>query len=118
MRKIGEDYFFYRSVIGWVQAGKHIIVAHKGDEIVGFSLCYIEELGTTEPVYFGECAYVKPKHRKTKASYLLYKNGSDKASELGLALHSNAYIGGNNKVDKIQSKFNLVPMFVGMERKA
>ena len=115
-RKIGADYFFYRSVLGWVQADKHIIIALKGEDIIGFSLCHIETSGITEPIYLGECAYVKPEYRRSKAAYLLYKNGSDKASELGLTLFSNAFIGGLNHVDKIQEKFGMKPMFIGYER--
>lgn len=117
-RKIGEDYFFYRTVMGWVQAGKDIVVCEKDGELCGFTLGYIDDMGgITETIYNAEVAYVKPKYRKTRVAYMLYTNVANYVDEMGLALQSCAFIGNNeNKVDQIQQKLGCVPTFIQMER--
>ena len=116
-RSHGAKYFFYRAVIDWVSSNKDIVVAEKDGELVGFTLAYLDHCGgITEPVYNGEIAYVKPNARKTRAAYMLYHNVSNFANEQGLTLIANAYIGGENKVDKIQQKLGGQPMFISMER--
>lgn len=116
-RKQGAKYFFYRTVVDWVANGRNIIIADKDGEVVGFTMGYIDPCGgVTETVYNGELAYVKPKYRKTRAAYMLYHNVSNFAKEQGLTLVANAYIGGNDNVDKIQQKLGGKPKFISMER--
>lgn len=113
--------FFYNAVIKWVENSCDIMVAEADNgEIAGFTLCYIKDEGIYDPYYFGDIAYVKPEYRHSKASYLLYRSGSDMAKELNMALVAKAYVGhGNkNKVDQIQEKFGMKPQFVEYERGA
>lgn len=116
-RQIGSKYFFYRAVMSWIDSGKDIIVCEKDKDIIGFTMSGIDQCGgITEQVYSGEIAYVKEDYRKTRAAYLLYHNVSDYATEQGLRLIANAYLGGNDKVDKIQKKLGGTPRFIMMER--
>ena len=117
-RKINPKYFYYKIVIDWINTEKHIVIAvNNENKVVGFSLCFIDEVsGLTEPIYNCGIAYVKPKYRNTRASYLLYKNGYSKAQELNMNIYSSARI--ENNVDKLMTKhFNLKPKFINMEGK-
>lgn len=116
-RTIGEKYFFYRSVSSWIDSGKDIIVCEKDGQLLGFTLGFVDNCGgITNAVYSGEIAFVKPEYRKTRAAYLLYHNVSDYANEQGLTLIANAFLAGENKVDKIQKKLGGTPRFIMMER--
>lgn len=117
-RKISPKYFYYRQIQSWINQKKHIVLAvNKDNTIVGFSCCYIDEFDyLTESVYNCEYAYVKPEYRKTRAAYMLYKNGSSTAKELGLNLVSNGRI--ENGVDNMMEKhFNLQRKFTNFEGK-
>ena len=116
-RKIGYRYFFYKEVMKWVNLSNHIIVAKKGDIAVGFSLSYVDEnAGLTNTIYNGVIAYVKPEYRKTKAAYMLYKNVSSKAKEIGLTLMANGLV-TNGVSDMIEKHFDCKRMFINYERK-
>ena len=114
-REISPKYFFYKQVINWVNDKKHIILACKDSEIVGFSMSYIDEFnGLTRPIYTCEIAYVKPSHRKTRAAYMLYKNGYNMGKELGLNIHTNGRV--SNGVAKMMKKhFELEEQFINFE---
>ncbi len=116
-RKLGFDIAFYEAVINWIKSGKHIYMSQTAQgAITGFSVCSIDlNNHITEPVYFGEIAYVKPIYRGGKSAYLLYNNGSNIAKELGLKLFANAFLSKDN-VDRIQKKFGMQPQFIVMER--
>ena len=115
-RKIGSKYFYYKIVQDWINTNRHIIVSvDKTNTITGFSLCYIDNFnGLTETIYNCEICYVKPSYRNTRAAYLLYNNGYNKAKELGLNIYTSGRI--ENNVDKLMSNhFNLEPKFINME---
>lgn len=115
-RQISPKYFYYKQVIDWINSNKHIIVAYNDKEICGFSLCYIDNMnGLTEDIYNAEVCYVKPEYRNTRASYMLYHNGSNMAKDLGLNLYVNGRI--DNGVSKmIEKHFNLESTFINYER--
>lgn len=106
--KIGVDAYFYGSVLEWFKGNKHITVCELDDgTIAGFTLAYVEDIGIIEPYYYGDIAYVKPEHRKTRVAHKLYHNVLGFGKGLGLKVQAKAYVGNGNKdkVDKIQSKF-------------
>lgn len=116
-RKISPKYFFYKSVIEWINSNKHIIVVCKDNEICGFSMSYIDECnGLTEPVYNCETCYIKQEFRNTRAAYLLYNNGYSVANDLRLNLLTNGRI--RNGVSNMMKKhFDLEEQFINFERK-
>jgi GNAT superfamily N-acetyltransferase len=116
MRKIGSKYFFYKEVAEWINSGKDIVIAEQDCDIAGFTLAYINDFGgMTEPVYYGEIAFVYPEYRKGRAAYMLYKNVVQYAQEIGLNLFSNGRV--ENKVsDMIEKHFNPKKMFINYER--
>jgi len=116
--EIGEDIFFYGVVQSWYQNKKDIIVCEKEDgTITGFSVAYIEDIGIVRPYYYGDLAYVKPKHRKGRTAFLLYNNVVDYAEKLKLSLVAKGFIGNEdeNKVAQIQAKFGS-PFFVEFKK--
>ena len=116
-RKIGEKYFFYKKVGLWINDKKDIILVKRDGVNIGFSLGYYNDNGgLTEPTYYGDIAYVKPVHRKSRAAYLLYKNVSSYAKEKGLTLTANGLV-TNGVSDMIEKHFNAKKMFVTYERK-
>ena len=109
----GEDIFFHGSVQGWFQDKKDIIICETDDGIIaGFSLSFIEDLGFLKPYLYGDILFVKESFRKGRTAHLLYNNVVNYADQIGLPLIAKAYIGngGEDKVDKIQSKFGS-PLF-------
>lgn len=115
-RRIGEKYFFYKEVLNWINDGKDIILAKKDDEIAGFSLAYIDENGgLTNTIYHGDIVYVKPQFRKTRAAYLLYKNGADYAEEKGLSVIANG-LATTDVAKMIKKHFDCKEMFINFER--
>jgi len=115
-RKIGPKYFFYTMVSSWINSSKDIVLAVKGKDIVGFTMSFIEDnSGITEPIYFGELAYVRPEHRKTRAGYLLYNNVSNYAKENNLTLVANG-LATNGVSDMIRKHFDCKEMFINFER--
>jgi len=116
-RELGEYIHFYNMVSAWINHQKHIYVTEKDGELTGYSVSSVDyNHGLTEPVYFGEIAYVKPKYRKGKSAYLLYNNVVNIADELGLRLTANAFI-SKDKIDQIQEKFSGEPQFIVYERR-
>ena len=112
--EIGEDIFFHGTVQGWYKDNKDIVVCvNDSGEITGFSLGYVEDIGIVKPYYFGDVAYVKPKFRKGRSSYLLYNNVVEYSENLGLPLIAKAFVSEENKdkVDKIQARWGK-PRFV------
>ncbi|WP_373069808.1 N-acetyltransferase family protein [Sulfurimonas sp.] len=111
--QLKDDIFFHGAVMDWFRSGKDIVIAEKDDEIAGFTLAYIQDLGYINPYYYGDIAYIKPHFRKTRAAYLLYNNVVNYAKQLGLEVEARAFVGNGNKnsVDKIQSKFG-TPEFI------
>lgn len=115
-RKIGPKYFFYKKVSEWINDSKDIILAIHNEGIVGFTLAFIDDTsGITEPIYFGEIAFVRPEHRKTRAGYLLYKNVSNYAKEKELTLVANG-LATNGVSDMIEKHFDCKRMFINFER--
>ena len=114
-RKIGYKYSFYKAVDSWIQKKNDIILAVDGDAIVGFSMCYVDNMdGLTEPVYNADMAYVKEEYRKSRAGYLLFKNGYDYANDIGLKLVSLGRV--ENGVDKmIEKHFDLKKKYIMFE---
>ena len=114
-RTISPKYFFYKKVMDWINSGKHIILACKDDIVVGFTMCYVDEFdGLTSKIYTCEIAYVKPEYRKTRAAYMLYKNGYNMAKELGLNINTSGRV--ENGVSNLMKKhFNLKEKFVNFE---
>lgn len=117
IRKISPIYFYYKAVIGWINDGKHIVVAEYNNQLVGFTLAYIDDVsGLTEKVYNGELAYVRPKYRNGRASYMLYNNVVSFAKENNLNLVSNSRVA--NGVDKMVEKhFSPEKMFINFEKR-
>lgn len=115
-RQIGERYFFYKVVMAWINERKDIVIVSNGKENVGFSMAYYDENGgLTEPIYNGILVYVKPKYRKTRAGYLLYKNIANYAEEKNLTLMASGRV--ENGVDKmIKKHFDCKEMFINLER--
>ncbi|MDR1976520.1 MAG: GNAT family N-acetyltransferase [Campylobacteraceae bacterium] len=99
----GADYG--SEVTDWYEKSKDIyLVIADNEDIAGFYMGAVYK-GFCKPHYVAEHCYVKPRYRNTKAAYLLYNKGAQRAKELGLTLITNAYLLGNNKVDSIVSKF-------------
>ena len=116
-RKIGQMYFYYKSVIEWIATKKDIVIVKKDDTIVGFTMSYVDANGgLTEPLYQGVIAYVKPDYRNTRAAYLIYKNVSDVANEKKLTLVSSCLV-SNGVSDMVQKHFQCEEMFISLERK-
>ena len=115
-RKISPKYFFYKAVGEWINSRKDIILAVKDDIIVGFTLAYKDDNGgVTEPIYFGEIAYIKPEYRKTRAAYLMYHNIVSYATEQKLILVANGL--ATTGVSKmIKKHFDCKEMFVNFEK--
>lgn len=114
-RKISPIYFFYKEVTNWINSNKHIILAYEGNKVLGFSFSYVDNFnGLTEDIYNCEIAYVKPEYRKTRAAYLLYKNGYNMSIELGLNIHTNGRV-CNGVSDMIKKHFNLEEQFINFE---
>lgn len=117
-RKISPKYFYYKKIMQDINDGKHIVLAMNNiGVIVGFSICYKDVFDNlTEPVYNCETCYVKPEYRNTRASYLLFNNGSQVAKDLGLNLITNGRIeNGTSKM--IEKHFSLNAEFTNYERK-
>ena len=112
--KIGQPFFFHRTVIAWFEKNNDVIICEKDDgTVVGFSMGYVDDIGFIEAYYKGEIAYVKPEFRKTRCAYLLYNNLANYAKQQGFHIISSAYVGGDNRdqVDKLQSRWGK-PMFI------
>ena len=115
-RKIGEKYFFYKTVNEWISSRKNIVIVKKDGIIVGFTMAFINDNGgMTEPVYSAEIAYVKPEYRKTRAGYLLYKNSYNFAIEKELTLVANGLV-TNDVSNMIRKHFDMEEMFINFER--
>lgn len=118
-RRIGSKYFFYKAVNKWIEDKKDIILCINSNyDIIGFTVSYIDNNGgLTEEVYFGDICYVKPKYRKTRASYLLYKNVvSYGSNDLKLNVVANGRV--ENGVDKmIEKHFKPIKTFSTYERR-
>ena len=115
-RAIGTKYAFYKLVDSWIEKKHDIVFAvNNSEDIVGFTVAYIDHNnGITEPVYLGDIAYVKPEYRKTRASYMLYKNVYEYSKELNMKIVSNSRI--ENGIDKmVQKHFNAIPKYIMME---
>ena len=114
-RTISPIYFFYKEITRWINSDKHIILACEDDKILGFSMSYVDSFnGLTQSIYNCEIAYVKPTYRKTRAAYMLYKNGYNMSKELGLNIHTNGRI--SNGVSKMMKKhFDLEEQFINFE---
>ena len=111
-RKINPKYFFHKEVMSWINDSKDIVVAYKDETIVGYTMCYLDQFnGLTEPVYTAEICYVKPEYRKTKAAYLLYKNGYNYSIELGVPIVVSARVESGVDV-MIEKHFNLEKEFI------
>ena len=114
-RKIGDRYFFSKAVMNWINTGKNIVVVEHNDEIVGFSMAFVDDNGgLTEPFYHGEVIYIKHNFRKSKAAYLLYNNGVEVAKDLGLISTANCRI--QDGVD-LKRHFNAQEIFINLERR-
>ena len=118
-RKLGDKYFFYRTVMGWVANGNDIFIAeHDNGKVVGFAMGRVDDTGgITEPVYIAEIAFVKEEYRNSRAAYMLYNHVFNLAKENGITIVADAYVGDNSKdqVNKIVGKF-LEPTFIKYER--
>jgi hypothetical protein len=113
-RKIGLRYRFYEKVNQWIDNKYDIILGMKEDKIVGFTMCYIDMSGLTEPVYVGEIAYIKPEYRKSKISYMIYNNVVEYAKQLNMILVSNSRV--DNGVDKmIKKHYNVKQKYIQFE---
>lgn len=119
IRTINPKYFYYKEVIAWINSSKHIVLSVDNNDIVtGFTLCYVDNFNSlTSSIYNCEYAYVKPKYRKGRSAYMLYKNGDKVAKELGLNLFTNGRV-ENGVSDMIEKHFNLNKKFINFERKA
>lgn len=116
-RKIGPKYFFHKKVSEWINESKDIVMATKDNKVVGFTLAFVDDTsGITEPIYFGEIAFVRPDYRKTRAGYLLYKNVSNYATELNMTLVANG-LATNGVSNMIKKHFDCKEMFINFERK-
>ena len=116
-RKIGNKYFYYKTVMDWISSKKDIIVSCSNDEITGFSMAYTDDVGgLTEPIYYGEICYVKEKYRGGRSAYLLYKNVSQYAEERQITLVANGRY-ENNVTKLIEKHFKPKTMFINYERK-
>ena len=116
-RKIGDRYFFSKAVMNWINTGKNIVVVEHNDEIVGFSMAFVDDNGgLTESFYNGEIIYVKPPFRHGKAVYMLYNNVVEVARDMNLLIVANGRI--ENGIDAmIQKHFEATPMFINFERR-
>ena len=117
-RKVSPKYFYYKKIMQDINDGKHIILSvNNANVITGISICYKDNFDNlTEPVYNCETCYIKPEYRNTKASYLLYHNGSQMAKDLGLNLVTNGRI--ENGTSKMMEKhFSLKAEFINFERR-
>lgn len=116
IRQLGSRYFYYQTVSDWINKGKDVVLSIDKGIVTGFSLAYVDSMGgLTKPYYNGEIAYVKPKYRKGRSAYLLYKNVVEYADELNMNLLSNSRV--ENGVDKMVEKhFDCKKMFINYER--
>lgn len=118
-RRIGSKYFFYKAVDKWIEDEKDIILCIKSNyDIIGFTVSYVDSNnGLTENIYFGDICYVKPEHRKTRASYLLYKNVvSYGSNDLKLNVVANGRV--ENGIDNmIEKHFKPIKTFSTYERR-
>ena len=100
---------FLHVVQSWVINKRDIFIAEHEGELVGFSLSYVIEEKILEPYYQGDLLYIKPKFRKSKASYLLYANMLNISNNLKMPIHAKGYT--QNDAGKILAKFG-EPTFV------
>lgn len=115
--EIGNKYFYYKAVMGWINSKKELVIAKRHDEIVGFSISSVNDNnGLIKPVYMGETIYVKPEYRKTKAAYLLYKNVSSRAKDKKMSLVANGDIDGGS-ASILRKHFNFKETTITFERK-
>lgn len=113
-RKIGIKYRFYERVNQWIDNKYDIILGLKDDDIIGFTLCYKDMSGLTEPMYIAEIAYVKPEYRKSRIGYMLYMNSFNYAMEIGMNIETRSRV--ENNVDKMVAKhFNVKPTYIQFE---
>jgi hypothetical protein len=101
-RYIGLRYRFHQTVMEWIDKEHDIVLVMKDDTVVGFSLCFLDNRGLTEPVYIAELCYVVPDHRNSKASYLLYNNVVKLAQENNITIETKTICLGDT--DKMVEK--------------
>lgn len=116
IKTIYPKYFYYKDVISWIAKNKKIVLAVKGNMIIGFNtFYYTENNGLTEPYIFGEYCYVKPEYRNSRAAYLLYNNCVQYAAEHHLPMTAMGRIenGGDSIIKK---HFKAMPTYITFER--
>lgn len=90
-RNIKPIQYACRNVLNWIDWNYDIMVTYKGDEITGFSLCYMDSMGgVVDDFYQGEIVYIKPEYRKGRSAYLIYNTAMNIADKLGVILSTNA----------------------------
>lgn len=107
--KKGTDSDFRGVVTDWQNHNKQIFIVEREGKILGFSLSYIVSCAVLAPYYRAELIYIKPEHRHTKASFLLYANLLQIANSLKLDIHTASYLGNDSA--KIMQKY-ATPAFV------
>lgn len=114
-RIIGMKIRYYEKVLEWIKNKVHIVVSHKDDIITGFSMCYVDTSGLTEPMYQCDICYVKPEFRKGRSAYLLYNNAVSFAKDNNIGIVSEARI--ENGTDEMCIKhFDMKPTYLRIER--
>lgn len=90
-RQFKDKQYFYGNVLNWVAWNYDILITEQYGIITGFSMCFVDNMGgIAEDYYVGECVYVKPKYRKGRSAYLMYKTAINYADAMGFLLSTNA----------------------------
>lgn len=88
-RKIAPIEILYQIVSDWFSNKSKITIAYDEDTIVGYTLMtYNNAGGATETVLDAEISFVKEEYRKSRAAYLLYKEGLKYAIFMGMGVMS------------------------------
>lgn len=88
-RRIAPTEVLYGLVVQWFKNKDTITIVYNDDGLVGFTLMNFNNAGgSTETVIDAEISYVKPQYRKSRAAYLLYKEGLKYAVHMGMGVMS------------------------------
>lgn len=97
---------FENNVAFWVKLNFDILVTVHKDEVVGFMMCFYDDMGgIVEPFYKFECAYIKPEYRNSRAVILMRNTMLSYADREGIIIQCNASL--LTQSSKIVSKFGI-----------
>lgn len=100
-RRIAPPIIFYDIVVDWILTEKRVRVTYNNTELTGFSYISTNNAGgLTETLLDAEISYVKVEYRKSRAAYLIYKDGFDYALSMNMGMMSTSNIESSPIVGK------------------